>query len=175
MHTRDNPIYNDIIHDSLTYGGLLKQQFDCDNYVKIEEQRLEFQRNNQVKLRAETYNGLADAINANEQSEAGKYVFLSSSHIGSPRHQYQNYQDAMAMVRKLKKPTLFITFTTNPKWREITENLRPGEQAWMRPDLCSRVFHMKLKEMLHNDIIKREIFGTVIGHVQVIEFQKRGI
>ena len=36
---------------------------------------------------------------------------------------HQNYQDAMAMISKYGKPDLFLTFTCNPKWAEITENI----------------------------------------------------
>lgn len=52
---------------------------------------------------------------------------------------HQRYQDAMATVRKFGKPDLFITMTCNPKWREIVESLRPGENASERPDLVARV------------------------------------
>ena len=41
----------------------------------------------------------------------------------------QNYEDAMAMISKYGKPALFLTFTCNPKWAEITKNLRPGEKG----------------------------------------------
>ncbi|XP_065682304.1 uncharacterized protein LOC136095523 [Hydra vulgaris] len=80
----------------------------------------------------------------------------------------------MAIIKKYGKPDLFITFTCNPKWREITENLNPDECASGRPDLVSRVFKMKLKCFLE-DIFKKGVLGKVISHVQVIEFQKRGL
>lgn len=83
--------------------------------MKVEQQRLLYQRLHQTELKAETYSGLADAVAANEHREAGSYVILSSSFIGSPRHNHQLYQDAMAMVQKYGRPDLFITFTCNPK------------------------------------------------------------
>eukprot|EP00662_Eupelagonemidae_sp_cell21_P028983 gene28983-37926_t len=49
----------------------------------------------------------------------------------------QNYYDAMAMVARLGKPDFFITFTANPDWPEIRDNLRPGETAADRPDLVA--------------------------------------
>ncbi len=64
------------------------------------------------------YQGLADAVRANEARDAGSFVILSSSYIGSPKHMAMNYQDAMAIVRKKKKTDLFITFTCNPNWQE---------------------------------------------------------
>lgn len=36
------------------------------------------------------------------------------------------YQDAMAIVREKGKPDLFVTFTCNPNWPEIVEELLPG-------------------------------------------------
>ena len=33
----------------------------------------------------------------------------------------------MASVEKLGKSDVFLTFTCNPKWPEITENLLPGQ------------------------------------------------
>jgi hypothetical protein len=77
---------------------------------------LKYIRNQQSKLRVDTYSGLADALQAtaNEANvRVGKLVVLPSSFIGSPRNMVQNYQDAMAKVRKFGKPDLFITFTCN--------------------------------------------------------------
>ncbi|XP_065673052.1 uncharacterized protein LOC136090381 [Hydra vulgaris] len=69
---------------------------------------------------------------------------------------------------------LFITFTCDPKWREITENLYSGHTANDRPDLVTRVFKLKLNNLL-NDIFKHGVLGKVVTHVQVIEFQKLGL
>ena len=71
MHTRDPKNCLDIFEDTLAYGGMLKQQFDCDNWIKIEEQRLNWQRHHQKELKAESYIGLADAVAANEHRQAG--------------------------------------------------------------------------------------------------------
>ena len=174
MHTRDDPTVFDIQEDTLTYGGMLKQQFDCDNWIKIEEQRLLWQRHNQKQLKAESYSGLADAVKANEHRQAGKYVVLSSTFQGSPRHNFKSYQNAMAMVRKYGKPDLFLTFTCNPKWREIVENLRPGDNIQYRNDIIARTFRMKLNALLQ-DINVNNILGVPIGHTMVVEFQKRGL
>ena len=86
----------------------------------------------------------------------------------------QNYQNAMAICCKYGKPDLFITFTCNPKWKEIKNNLTNGERAENRPDLTSRVFQLKLKELI-KDITDHQIFGHVIAYCISIEFQKRGL
>ena len=72
------------------------------------------------------------------------------------------------------KPDLFITFTCNPRWIEIQQELLSEQTANDRPDICCRVFRLKLKELL-NDLYKIEIFGCVNGRIHVIEFQKRGL
>ena len=50
----------------------------------------------------------------------------------------------MAGVREFGRPSLFITMTTNPKWKEISAALAPGEKPEDRPDICMRVFRLKL-------------------------------
>jgi len=121
--------------------------------------------------------GLRDYLQTtanNLKGRIGKMVILPSTFIGSPRNMLQNYQDAMAIVNKFGKPDLFITMTCNPKWREIEENLLPGQQAADRPDISARVFNIK-KDYLIDLIIKQSFFGEVAAFVYVIEFQKRGL
>lgn len=67
-----------------------------------------------------------------------------------------------------------IPATRNPKWGEITENLKPGQTASDRPELVARVFHAKLQALIE-DLKTEAIFGDVIGRVHTIEFQKRGL
>ncbi|XP_065315484.1 uncharacterized protein LOC135924355 [Gordionus sp. m RMFG-2023] len=86
----------------------------------------------------------------------------------------ERYHDDMAIVSKFGKPDLFITFTCNPNWREIKENLYKGQNPSDRPDLLARVFHLKLSELLHY-IIKKDFFGKCSAYVYTIEFQKRGL
>lgn len=43
-----------------------------------------------------------------------------------------------------------------------------------RPDLTSRVFKLKLDDLL-TDVTKRHILGRVTGFVYTVEFQKRGL
>lgn len=87
---------------------------------------------------------------------------------------HQLYFDAMALVAKIGKPDLFLTFTCNPKWPEIVQNLLPGQAPCDRPNLVSRVFRLKL-EALKQDIFKHGVLGRTIAHVYVVEFQKRGL
>lgn len=150
-------------------GRRLFQQWLVDNYVKIEKDRIDYCKNHQKELRTETYQGLKDYLQTtanNLNGRIGKMVILPSTFIGSPRNMLQNYQDAMAIVSKFGKPDLFITMTCNPKWREIEENLLPGQQASDRPDICARVFNIK-KDYLINLIVKQKFFGELAAFVYV--------
>ena len=160
---------------SIFYGESLFQQYCVDAYINVEGGRIDFCRNNQSKLRVESYRGLIDnltnIVNGNGR-QLGTLVVLPSSFQGSPRAKQQHYQDAMAIVTKFGKPDLFLKFTCNPQWKEIHDNLFDGQRIHMRPDLVSRVFHMKLKELM-NDINKNRILGKTAAFIHVVEFQKR--
>ena len=154
-------------------AGKLFQQFIVDQYAKIEQNRLNFFRSNQQKIRAELYQGIQDAMAAGN-GRIGRRIVLPSSFTGGPRAMVQLYQDAMAVVRSFGKPDLFITVTCNPVWPEIVRELLPDQKAQDRPDVVVRVFNEKLKQIM-KDITKKEIFGKVKAHIHVIEFQKRGL
>ena len=72
----------------------------------------------------------------------------------------QNYQDAMAICRSYGPPDMFITFTCNPKWQEIADALIfvPGQRPDARPDIVSRVFKLKVVEL-----VSRLKKGTYFG------------
>jgi hypothetical protein len=71
-----------------------------------------------------------------------------------------------------RKADLFITFTCNPGWKEITDNLN-SDFACYRPDLEARVFKNKLDQFIND--IKKHYFGVVVALFYVIEYQKRGL
>ncbi|XP_067930639.1 uncharacterized protein [Watersipora subatra] len=52
-------------------------------------------------------------------------VILPSSFTGGPRYMHERTQDAMTYVRNYGRPDLFITFTCNSKWDEISNELLP--------------------------------------------------
>jgi len=79
----------------------------------------------------------------------------------------------MARVRKFGKPDLFVTFTCNPKWKEITDALLSEQTTKDRPNLVTRVFNLKFDALLKD--IKDGVLGNVIAKIWVIEFQKRGL
>lgn len=89
---------------------------------------------------------------------------MPGSFTESPRYYYQNYQDCVALCRRFGCPDLFITYTCNAAWPEITEALTfiPGQQPSDRSDIVDRVFEMKLK-LFVDDIKKYEFFGPILG------------
>ena len=70
----------------------------------------------------------------------------------------------MSIVRKYGKPDLFITFTCNPKWEEISSALIGNQKATDRPDLIVRVFRMKSKELL-NEICSKHVLGKPLARI----------
>lgn len=160
------------IFSSILRGGRLFQEYLVDMYVCIENARLKYITKNQAKLRAELYNGAAEALN-NQDLTIGRSIILPATFIGGPRHMHQLYQDAMALVKAFGRPSLFITMTANSNWREVTRALLPGQAPEDRPDLLARVYRLKLKE-LHRDVMKRGRLGVCISDVHTVEFQKRG-
>ena len=158
-------------------------------WLAVENQKLAYQRLNQKALRADSYKNVREATEErrrdlapredgmypddNHQPTIGRKI-LSSSYVGSPRWYHSQFQDGMAIVREYHKPDYFLTMTCNSRWPEITDNLEVGQTAQDRPDLVARVFKQK-KDQLMNDLIHGQILGKVVAHMNVIEFQKRGL
>jgi len=158
-------------------AGKLFQEYVVDAWAVSEQSRLRWIVNNQDQIRAESYQGLADAINQNpdiDGNDLGVRTILPSSHTGSTRFMMQCCQDALAINRNFGGADLFLTATANPNWPEIQRELLPGQTATDRPDLVSRVFHLKMKDLLE-DIFKNNILGVTVARVYTIEFQKRGL
>ncbi|GAB0097572.1 uncharacterized protein DMENIID0001_132240 [Sergentomyia squamirostris] len=109
------------------------------------------------------------------QNPPGVAVLLPSSFPGSPRNMVQRYSDAMSMMAALGKPVLFITFSCNPTWPEMVDNLKP---YWSREDQvtlqCRSGFHITLKDFV-KQLVDDMIFGRVKYYTYSIEFQKRGL
>ncbi|KIJ29916.1 hypothetical protein M422DRAFT_268583 [Sphaerobolus stellatus SS14] len=148
----------DKVQGLLHRGGRLLHQYVVDAWAQIEQSHLSWLQFNQNKLRAEVYNGLADALQSGDASldNIGHRLVLPSSHIGSPRNMQQLYQGSMAICCKYIKPKWFATATTNPAWKEITDELLPGQTPSDRPDLDG-------------------VLGKVTAFVSHIEFQKCGL
>jgi hypothetical protein len=164
----------ELIFNPLHHAGKLFQQYLVDSWIKIEMNRLNFIRQNQAQLRLDTIQNLQDYMLGDRDTLAGRRIILAGSFIGGPRYMVAQYQDAMSIVSKYGKPDLFITFTCNPSWPEIRDNLYNGQTASDRPDLVARIFQLKVKAFC-DIIVKKQVLGEVAAYIYVIEFQKRGL
>lgn len=93
--------------------------------------------------------------------DQSSYVFLPAAHIGSPRHLAMLFQDAMAKVRRYKKPDFFIPFMCNPEWPENLNQMRLGESVWMSMDLAVRVLKVTLDQLL-DDILNKNVLAKLL-------------
>ncbi|KAJ9557686.1 hypothetical protein OSB04_012300 [Centaurea solstitialis] len=163
---------------TLLQSGRLLQQYMVDAYMAIEEGRFRWIRNNQQQLRSDLFSGLMDDVHRGDTDgkSVGKAVILPSSHTSGPRYRVQNYQDVMALCKWAGYPDIFLTFTCNPKWREINEMLGMIQQEDdpNRLDIVCRVFEIKLRQLMF-DLKTEKPFGAVIACLYTIEFQKRGL
>ncbi|KAK3157352.1 hypothetical protein QOZ80_2AG0120010 [Eleusine coracana subsp. coracana] len=145
----------------------LTQSCIVEAYCCVEESRLSHYRKKsfQSKYRSASFKEIREVVARGviDGSDAGQIVILPSSFIGGPRYWYQNYLDCVALCAKYGCPDLFITFTSNPLWSEVTEALAliPGQHPSDRADIVDHVFHMKL-EILMDDITKGEFFGPLL-------------
>jgi len=124
----------------------LLQQFVVDAWAVCDQNKLNWIHTHQANIRADLYNGVEDALEAGDVDlrHIGKRMVLPSSYVGGDRFMQQLYQDSIAIVRHFGKLLLFITFTANPKWVEIINELLPNQSAADRPDLVARVFNLKV-------------------------------
>jgi hypothetical protein len=172
----------DGVFSHLHAADRLFQVFFVDQFAKIEQQRLRLIKDNQARLRQDTYQNFADAV-ARQRSVAsiGIRSILPSTFTGSRRDMLGRYHDAMAIVRRFGKPDLFVTVTCNPSWPEIAQYLasQQDEMGFKRApsdrmDIIVRVFRQKLAE-IEKDIRDNGVLGLVVAYVRVVEFQKRGL
>lgn len=171
--------------------GRFFQQFICEAAYTMEAERLSFLRYNQSKIRAVNHSKLiellGDAAMARNEADAwtrgehcgasgkiGRLMVLPATYIGGDRYIRLKMHDIIAIANSIGHTDVFLTMTCNPYWPEITNALFEGQRPDVRPDLCNRVFHMKLK-MLMKYLKCENPFGRVIASVSVVEFQKRGL
>lgn len=150
------------------YSGRLFQQYLLDMALSVESLNLDWIRFNQDKLKVEQYVWLQKHLErkALQMGAAPKFVLLPSTHGGSPREMRQQCLDALAIVRDKGGPDIFITFTANPDWPEVKEEL--GEQNIAdRPDILNRVFYQKFQ--VSYSLID---FQTFLSNFLLIESRK---
>ena len=99
---------------------------------------------------------------------------MPSSYVRGDRVMQQLYQYSKAIVCHFGKPSLFITFTANPKWVGIEKELLPNQSTAHSPDLVAREFNLKVCDLLYQ-IRHKEVCGPGLGWFSTIEYQKQGL
>ncbi|XP_074363403.1 uncharacterized protein LOC141703913 [Apium graveolens] len=129
-------------------------------------------------LQNELYSNICRSVSRGDvdSSNTGKGIVLPAGYIGSKRYMQQNFQDALAVCRYIGHPDIFLTMTCNSLWDEIQKMMEyvPGCIASNCPDIISRVFRLKLDQLMVN-IKDKKYFGVCIGVMYVVEFRKRGL
>ncbi|XP_048627521.1 uncharacterized protein LOC125596417 [Brassica napus] len=132
---------------------------------------------NQKSLRSDSYDSIQQSGNAGKEDmhDQGSRFLLPASFTGGPRYMKNNYLDAMAICKYFGFPDLFITFTCNPKWPEITRYLQQRRlTADDRPDIIGRIFKIKLDSLMI-DLTDKELLGKTVSSMYTVEWQKRGL
>lgn len=79
--------------------------------------------------------------------------------------------DIIAISNRFDHSDIFLTMTCNQKRKEVTDSLLPRRMAQNRPDICARVFLLKLKALLHM-LNNKELLGDTRAWIKVIAFQR---
>lgn len=89
------------VENPLVHFGALFSKYLVDKYAKIETERLNYIKNNQEKLRADSYIHLKDAVGSSDAApnQMGQSIVLPSSFTGGSRYMHERSQDAMTYDR----------------------------------------------------------------------------
>ena len=150
---------------TLLHSKRLFQQFLVDSYTTIESNRLRYLRLKQKCLRSDTYDSTKQAENDGkiDMHDQGSRFILPASFTGGPRYMKNMYLDAMTICKHFGFPDLFITFTCNPKWPEITRYLEPRKlTADDRPEIICRLFKCKLDSLMM-DLTDKQLLGKTVA------------
>ncbi|CDY25439.1 BnaC09g39540D [Brassica napus] len=159
LHKRKNEAH------TILNSGRLFQQFVVDAYTSIESNRLCYLKTHQTSLRSDSYDSIKESENAGriDMAEQGSSFLLPATFTGGPRYMKNLYLDAMTICKHFGFPDLFITFTCNPKWPEITRHLtKQNLKAEDRSDIICRMFKMKLDSLM-DDLTKKNILGKTVS------------
>jgi len=159
-------------------AGMVYQSWLMKQFVMAEDQKLQWIKAQQEKLKASQYAAFRRSVDTmtNEQTRNDpnkRPIIIPATLIGGPRFMNEAFYKGMALVKEFGKPDFFITMTTNPQWPEILQLLSPGQTPGQRPDVVTRVFRLKLDAMIE-DITKNHVLGEVTAWCYAVEYQQRG-
>ena len=173
LHFRRGPVLTD---NCMFMSSRLFQEYACVAFWRIEAGRLNYHKkqneNKRTATAAELQQHVTQRADGQEPDKIGRISYLPESFVGGPADMYARYLDAMAAVVHFGAPSLFVTMTANPNWKEVQRSLAYDQTPKDRYDIISRVFNAKLKELLKD---LEGMLGKQLAKVHVIEFQKRGL
>jgi hypothetical protein len=102
-------------------------------------------------------------------------VYLPASFLGSRRWASNQISDALALAANYGPPMFFVTMTCNPRWSEITSQLRPGQDFSDIPVVVCRVFKQRVAVLINTLSTMFHSPGRREYLIERIEFQKRGL
>ncbi|KAF7174438.1 hypothetical protein CNMCM6106_008742 [Aspergillus hiratsukae] len=97
---------------------------------------------------------------------------IPANFMGSRAWASDQVTDSLAIARKLGKPSIWLTMTTNPQWSEIQSQLLPGQDVTDIPAVVCRAFRARLGAL---KAFLRKRSGGLVYEISVVEFQKRGL
>ena len=147
----------------------IAQERITDNLSRMEENQLTFMKAAPFQQRLATARSISQSSGTDKPGQ-----LLPVTLHGPPTKRKHDTEDALAVVNRKGKPHLMITMTCKPFRPESVQNLLYGQQASDRPDLCCRVFKIKLG-VLMSHLESGKVFGPYDFHMYVIEYQKRGL
>uniref|UniRef100_A0A0D3DMZ3 ATP-dependent DNA helicase n=1 Tax=Brassica oleracea var. oleracea TaxID=109376 RepID=A0A0D3DMZ3_BRAOL len=124
-----------------------------------------------IPIRSDSFDSIQQAENDGkvDMHDQGSRYLLPASFTGSPRYMKNMYLDAMAVCKYFGFPDLFITFTCNPKWPEITRYLEPRNlTADDRPEIIGRLFKGKLDSLML-DLTDKQLLGKTVAYLCLSE------
>uniref|UniRef100_A0A914N3R4 Helitron helicase-like domain-containing protein n=1 Tax=Meloidogyne incognita TaxID=6306 RepID=A0A914N3R4_MELIC len=171
---------NDICHNIWSAGGGLSQKITLDYAARIDADVANYLRKPQLNLRStvapDFLKHIAKGGNIDNVEDITSVVLFRKHNPGTRPYFQDMFYDATTIMARTRKPncaSFMFTFTTNPRWPEISKNfLHKGQKLVDRFDVICRIYTDKMKK-LHNLLDKKHIFGKILGYAESMEFQKR--
>ena len=103
----------------------------------VDQNILDWLRYHQANICTDVYNRLKNSLldGDADTERLGRQIILPSLYTGGDYYIQQCFQNAMAITKRLDKPSLFITFTANSHWSEIQRELLLNQNI----DECSNL------------------------------------
>lgn len=115
------------------------QEWVTDSLSRTEGKKLSFMASEPFQQRLATAQSITLSISSGKPGQ-----LLPVSFQGSLVKRKRDSEDALAVVNRNGKPHLMITMTCNRLRPELLRNILPGVLPSDRPDVCCRMFKVKL-------------------------------